>query len=135
MTVHSHGGWALDQRRGDVDGRSFHFRDRPDGGYLEIDLQPTGQFIDAIDGHNDDGTTRYRQRAILEGDIIATGTSYAEGYGTTVIERAQFIVTTIRDHIRRQACDHCGSERASLSALLQRDVRWCPVCDVRLAFS
>jgi hypothetical protein len=135
VVVDSHGGWAPEQWRGAVDGHSFYFRERHDDWHIEIDLRPTGRFVRAIDGRNDDGTTGYRQRELEQGDVVASGTIYAESYGTTVIDRAQFIVTTIRDHLRRQECDHCGSERESLSALLERDVRWCPVCGVRLTIS
>lgn len=132
MTVYSHGGWLRDQWRGDVDGRSFYFRDRPDGWYLEIDLQPTGHFVDAIDGRNDDGTTRYRRRELQDGDIIATGTSYAEGCGTTVVERAQFIVNTVRVHLRRRDCAHHPGALDSIGLMLGTDVRWCPGCGTKL---
>lgn len=62
VAIHSHGGWAPEQWRGDVDGHSFYFRERHDDWHIEIDLRPTGQFLKAIDGRNDDGTNRYRQR-------------------------------------------------------------------------
>jgi hypothetical protein len=39
-----------------------------------------------------------------QGDIVATGTIYADGYRTTSVQRGQFIVTTIRDYLRRKAC-------------------------------
>ena len=85
VVVQSHGGWAPEQWRGDVDGHSFYFRERHDDWHIEIDLRPTGRFLDVIDGQNDDGTTRYRQREFEQGDVIATGTIDAEGYGTTVV--------------------------------------------------
>jgi hypothetical protein len=44
--VHSHGGWAPEQWRGEVGGRSFYFRERHHDRHIEIDLRPTGQFID-----------------------------------------------------------------------------------------
>jgi hypothetical protein len=77
-----------------IDGHSFYFRERHDDWHIEIDLRPTGQFLNAIDGRNDDGTTRYRQREFEQGDVIATGTIDAEDYGTTVVQRG----AVHRDH-------------------------------------
>lgn len=85
-----------------------------------------------IDGHNDDGTTRYRQREFEQGDVIATGTIDAEDYGTTVVQRAQFIVTTIRDHLRRVSCTHHFDNRVAITAALGASVDWCPTCGIRL---
>lgn len=98
VVVHSHGGWAPEQWTGQVDGHSFYFRERGGDWHLELDLQPTGH-IEGIHGHNDDGTPQYRPQPLEQGDIIATGTTYTDGYGNTSTERAQFIVTTIRDHL------------------------------------
>lgn len=71
-----------------------------------------------VDGRNHDGTTRYRQQAIEQGDVIATGTIDAEDYGTSVVQRAQFIVTTIRDHLRRKSCTHHLDNRDAVTAAL-----------------
>jgi hypothetical protein len=132
VVVHNHGGSAPEQWRGEVDGHSFYFRERHDDWHIEIDLHPTGHSIDVIDGHDDDGATRYRQRDLEQGDVIATGTIYADGYGATVVERAQFIVTTIRDHLRRKACTHHLDKLDAINAALRASVGWCPACGIRL---
>lgn len=93
---------------------------------------PTGQFMATVDSHSDDGTTRYRRQEVERGDVIATGTIYADGYGATVVQRAQFIVTTIRDHLRRKACAHHLDNLGSISAVLGAAVLWYPVCGTRL---
>lgn len=131
VVVHSHGGWAPEQWRGEVDGHSFYFRERHDDWHLEIDLRPAGQVPDAMAGHTDSGTT-HRQREFEVGDIIATGTIYAEGYGSTVVERGRFIVDTIRTHLHRRACEHCADELDAIAATLGASVDWCPRCGVRL---
>lgn len=132
VVLHSHGGWAPEQWRGDVDGHSFYFRERHNDWHIEIDLRPTGQFLDVLDGRNDDGTTRHRQREFEQGDVIATGTIDAEDYGTTVVQRAQFIVTTIRDLLRRKSCTHHLDNLDAITVLLGTAVRWCPTCGSRL---
>lgn len=132
VVVHSHGGRAPEQWRGDVDGHSFYFRERHDDWHIEIDLRPTGQFLDVIAGRNDDGTIRYREREFEQGDVIATGTIDAEGYGSTVVQRAQFIVATIRDHVGRMSCTHHLDNRDAISATLGTSVDWCPTCGIRL---
>lgn len=100
VVVHSHGGWAPEQWSGDVDGHNFYFRERGGDWDLEIGLHPAGRSIPAVDG-SDDGAIRYRQQFFEEGEVIATGTTYSDGYGATAVERAQFIVTTVRDHLAR----------------------------------
>ena len=133
VVVHSHGGWAPEQWRGEVDGHSFYFRERHDGWHIEIDLRPTGQFLDAVDGFNHDGTIRYRQREFERGDVIATGTTDAEDYGTTLVQRAQFIVTTVRDHLKRKGCTHHLDNRDAITAALGTSIDWCPTCGTRLS--
>ncbi|BBZ50339.1 hypothetical protein H7H82_13915 [Mycobacterium heidelbergense] len=133
VVVDSHGGWAPEQWRGTVDGHSFYFRERGGDWDLEIDLRPTGQSMRIVDGQNDDGTTRYRQHALERGSIVASGTIYADGYGTTPAERARFIVTTIRDHLRREVCTHHLDLLDAISTVLEAGVNWCPTCGVRLA--
>lgn len=132
VVVHSHGGWAPEQWRGDVDGHSFYFRERHGDWHIELDLRPTGQFLDVIEGHDDDGTTRHRQREFERGDVIATGTIDAKDYGTTVVQRAQFIVTTIRDHLTRKSCTHHLDQRDPIVDVLGTAPRWCPACGDRL---
>lgn len=83
VVVHDHGGQVPEQWEGEVDGHSVYFRERGGEWDIEIDLRPR------------DGSTRG------QGDVIAAGTIGAEGYGESPRERAAFIVTTIRDHLRR----------------------------------
>lgn len=132
VVVHSHGGWAPEQWRGEVDGHSFYFRERGGDWDLEIDLRPTGQTMRVVDGQNDDGTTRYRQLDLERGDIIASGTLYTDGYGTDPAERAYFIVNIIRDHLRRKVCAHHSGKLAEISDILGSRIGWCPTCGIRL---
>ncbi|MDT5171097.1 MAG: hypothetical protein QOD02_4438 [Mycobacterium sp.] len=66
------------------------------------------------------------------GDVIAHNTTAAEGYGTTPVERAQFIVDTIRIPLGRQACTHHLDELSSIEAILGTEALWCPACGTRL---
>jgi hypothetical protein len=132
VAVHSHGGTAPEQWRGDVDGHSFYFRERHDDWHIEIDLRLTGQIVEVLDGHSIDGRTQTRKQAVKQGDVIATGTIDAADYGTTVAQRAQFIVTTIRDHLRREACTHHLDKLDSIETTLGASVEWCPTCGIRL---
>lgn len=45
---------------------------------------------------------REQQHRLARGDVIATGTIAAEGYGQCPRDRAAFIVNTIRDHLRHK---------------------------------
>lgn len=117
VVVYEHGD-APEQWRGEVDGHSFSFRERDTKWGVEIDLHPSGRSMRVVDGTNDDGTTGYRQDEIIEGTIIATGTTSAAGYGASPRERAAFIVTTIRDHLRRKRIDEVGMLVAERSAEL-----------------
>ena len=116
VIVHSHGGLAPEQWRGTVDGHSFYFRERHDEWRIELDLRPSGRFVRTVAGTANDGTVSYQERALDEGDVIASGTTDSEGYGTTPVERAQFIVDTIRIHLTRQACTHHGDDLSSIEA-------------------
>lgn len=135
VVVDGHGGWAPEQWRGIVDRHGFYFRERGGDWDIEMDVRPTGESIRIVDGQNDDGTTRYRKQNIERGDIVASGTIYNDGYGTTPVERAQFIVTTIRDHLRRQACTHHPDKLDAISTVLGSGVDCCPTCGIRLAIS
>ena len=55
-----------------------------------------------------------------------------EGYGTTPLQRAQFIIDTIRIHLVRQASTHHHDDLSSIQAILGAPARWCPVCGTRL---
>ena len=130
--MHSHGGLAPEQWRGEVDGHSFYFRERHDEWRIELDLRPGGRFVRAIAGTDDDGAIHYHTRETDEGDVIASGTTDTEGYGTTPVERAQFITDTIRIHLTRQACTHHRDHLASIEATLGTQTRWCPTCGTQL---
>lgn len=132
VIVHSHGGWAPEQWRGTIDGHSVYFRERGGEWDLEIDLRPTGQTMRVVDGQNGDGTPRYRQQDLERGDIIASGTIDTDRYGTTYVERARFIVTTVRDHLRRKACAHHPDKLDAISTVLGAGVDWCPTCGIHL---
>ncbi|MCV7355396.1 hypothetical protein [Mycolicibacterium fluoranthenivorans] len=118
VVVHDHGGYAPEQWKGEVDGHSFYFRERDTEWDIEIDLHPSGHSMRVVDGTHDDGTTRYRQHQIIEGDVIATGTIAAESYGTNPRERAEFIVTTVREHLRRKRVAEIARTVAERSAEL-----------------
>lgn len=133
VSVRSHGGLAPEQWRGDIDGHSFYFRERHDEWRIELDLRPTGRYARAIAGTDDDGTIRYQAHESVEGDVIASGTTDTEGYGTTPVERAQFIVDTIRIYLARQACTHHRDHLASIEAILGTQAHWCPTCGTRLS--
>ena len=133
VSVYSHGGLAPEQWRGDVDGHSFYFRERHDEWDIELDLRPTGRFVRAIAGTDNDGTIHYQKHESVEGDVIASGTTDTEGYGITPVERALFIVDTIRMCLARQACTHHRDHLASIEAILGRQIHWCPTCGTRLS--
>lgn len=132
IIVGSHGGLAPEQWTGQVDGHSFYFRERHDEWRIELDLRPSGRFVRTVAGTNNDGSPKYGQRELEHGDVIAEGTTATDGYGTTPIERAQFIVDTIRVHLGRQTCPHHLDDLSAIDALLGVEARWCPTCGTRL---
>ncbi|MDP7704917.1 hypothetical protein [Mycobacterium sp. TY815] len=81
VVVGRHGGQVPEQWEGRVDGHNFYFRERGGDWDIELDLHE-------------------QQPCITKGDLIATGTITAPGYGQSPRERAAFIVTTIRNHLR-----------------------------------
>jgi hypothetical protein len=99
VVVGRHGGLVPEQWEGQVDGHSFYFRERGGDWDIELDLQE-------------------QQPGITRGDLIATGTIAAEGYGESPRERAVFIVTTIRDHLRRKRVAEVARMVAERSAEL-----------------
>ncbi|BBZ48759.1 hypothetical protein MHEI_04760 [Mycobacterium heidelbergense] len=74
-----------------------------------------------------------RPRCRDEGDVIAYGTTDIEGYGTTPVERAQFIIDTIRTYLVRQACTHHRDDLPTIEALLGTQARRCPDCGTRIS--
>jgi hypothetical protein len=133
VTVGSHGGLVPEQWDGQVDGHSFYFRERHGEWRIELDLRPRGRFARTLAGTNSDGTPQYGQKELDQGDIIAHGTIDDDAYGTTLIERAQFIVDTIRTHLTRKQCTLHHDDLASIEALLGAEIKWCPACGTRLS--
>jgi len=132
VVVGSHGRWAPEQWTGQVDGHSFYFRERHGEWRIELDLRPSGRFVRTVAGTNDDGSVRYGQRELEDGDVIAEGTTSAAGYGRTPVERAQFIVDIIRVYLGRQECPHHLDDLSAIDARLGMEARWCPACGTRL---
>lgn len=133
VVVHSHGGLAPEQWRGEVDGRKFYFRERHGEWRIELDLRPNGRFARALVGTDGEGDPRYEERELDAGDVIADGTTSVDGYGSAPVERAKFIVDTIRVHLSREACALHVDDLSSIEALLGCAVRWCPSCGTRLS--
>ncbi|MFG1930725.1 hypothetical protein ACGFK1_08705 [Mycobacterium sp. NPDC048908] len=133
VVVHSHGGLAPEQWRGEVDGRAFYFRERHDEWRIELNLRPSGRFARVLVGTDSGGEACYEERELDEGDVIADGTTAVDGYGNTPVERAKFIVDTIRVHLSREACTLHVDDLSSIAALLGCKVRWCPSCGIRLS--
>jgi hypothetical protein len=132
VIVHNHGGLAPEHWRGEVDGHSFYFRERHAEWHIELDLRPSGRFVRTVASSADDGTPGYQEREVDEGDVITQGSTAAQGYGTTPLQRAQFIVDAIRIHLTRQACTHHRDDLASIEAALGTQASWCPTCGTRL---
>jgi hypothetical protein len=132
VVVHSHGGLCPEEWSGEVDGHSFYFRERDAEWRIEVDVRPSGRFIRTVVGTDDDDVTCYEERELDEGDVIAYGTIDVEGYGTTSLERAQFIIDTIRIELVRRACTLHHNDLSAIRAILGAAVRWCPACGTRL---
>ncbi|ASW84902.1 MULTISPECIES: hypothetical protein [Mycobacterium] len=132
VTVNSHGGLTPEQWYGEVDGHSFFFRERHGEWRIELDLRPSGRVIRTLAGTNSDGTPQYGQKELDEGDIIAHGTIDDDRYGARPVERAQFIIDTIRIHLARQICTLHHDDVSSIEGLLGTPITWCPACGTRL---
>lgn len=132
VSITSHGGLAPEQWRGTVDGHSFYFRERHDHWRIELDLTPSGRFVELWTGADVDDVSGRKFKEIDEGEVIADGTTAVPGYGETPLERARFIVDQIRAHLRRRACTVHTNERDDLELLLGRPLEWCPVCGMRM---
>jgi hypothetical protein len=132
VTIRNHGGFAPESWAGDIDGHSFAFRERFGQWDIEIDHRPSGRFVQEVAGTNPDGTATYRAREVDVGELVASGTIDDLGYGTTSVERAQFIVETIRNHLTREACRYHLDPMDTLTAVLGTPARWCPLCGTRI---
>lgn len=132
VIVDSHGRFAPEQWRGEVDGHSFYFRERHGEWRIELDLRPSGHFARTLAGTNSDGAPRYKDKELDKGDVIAHGTTDDDCYGTTLVERAQFIIDAIRIHLARQTCRLHHDDLSSIEALLGTEINWCPACGTHL---
>ena len=132
VTITSHGGYAPEQWWGTVDSHTFYFRERHDHWRIELDLRPSGRFYRTWTGGDLDDDRNFEDREIEEGDVIAEGTTAIAGYGTTPVERACFIVGTIRDYLRQVGCDVHRHELDDLELLCGRPLNWCPACGLPL---
>ena len=132
VIVHDHGGLAPEQWTGEIDGHRFEFRERHGEWRIELDVRHSGRFVRIVDSTDSDGTVHYRQREVKEGDLVADGTIAVEGYGSTLVERAAFIVDTIRTHLTRQACGLHREDLSLVEAAIGSRAGWCPACGVRL---
>lgn len=133
VVLREFGGLCPEQWAGDVDGRSFYFRERHQEWRIELDRRPSGRFAQVVRGTDDEGKVVTEDRELDEGDIIATGTVEEPGYGTTLVEHGQFIVETIRTHIARQACAlHSAGQIRVLEERLGMPMLWCPACGAQV---
>jgi hypothetical protein len=120
------------QWRGRVAGHSFYFRERDDCWRIEPDQTPSGRFVSTWRCSDLDDEVSYQLREIEEGEVIAEGVIDVPGYGASPVERAAFIVETIRDHLTRTGCTLHLNGLVDLERRLGRRPAWCPCCGVRL---
>jgi hypothetical protein len=132
VVIGSYGGWAPEQWRGSVAGHSFYFRERHDYWRIELDLEPSGRSVQTWRGGDLDDEGSYQPQEIEEGEVIAEGVVDVTGYGTSPVERAAFIVETIRNHLTQTACTLHLIGLVDLERRLGRRPDWCPACGVRL---
>lgn len=132
VVVRSHGGMCPEQWWGEVDGRSFYFRERHDHWRIELDLRPTGQFSGVWVGGDLDDPASFEPRSIDAGDVIAEGTTAVAGYGETPLDRLRFIIDVIRADVLRQTCTVHIDRRTALESVLGEPPAWCPACGIRL---
>lgn len=132
VIVDNHGGLIPEEWTGEVDGHNFEFRERHGQWRIELDIRPRGRSVPIVDSTDSGGTVHYRQHELEEGDIVAEGTVGGQGYGTTPVERAAFIVEAIRTHLTQQACTLHREDLSPVAAAIGAQAGWCPVCGVRL---
>lgn len=132
VIVHSHGGFAPEVWRGEVDGHSFFFRERHGEWRIELDMRPSGHFAKAVVSVAPTGELNCEDRELDEGDVIARGLDCDERLGATPVERARFIADTIRVYLAQNTCTLHIHDLSSIEALIGHRIRWCPACGTRL---
>ena len=93
---------------------------------------PSGRFAQVWRGDDPTDKAALEPVELDEGEVIAEGTTAAAGYGETPLERARFLVDTIRTHLRRRGCTTHTARRAELEQLLGGPAAWCPACGQRM---
>lgn len=109
---------APEQWEGNVDGRSFYFRERHGVWRLELDLEPTGRHAERLVRVREDGEMVTEPVPMMEGDVIAEGID--SQLGDAPVDHIAFIVKTIRDYLWASRCDHSGA------------LFFCPKCGHRM---
>jgi hypothetical protein len=133
VVVRGFGGAFTEKWWGSVDGRTFSFRAKRGQWGVELDLRPTGQYVEVLaDGVVLDPAAS-RLEEIEEGSVVAAGTTDDPGCGSSVVERAHFIVGVVRDYLLRESCQVHSVGRAELERRLRSDMVLCPACGTRLA--
>jgi hypothetical protein len=69
-------------------------------------------------------------RIELDLEVIAEGVVDVTGYGASPVERAAFIVETIRDHLARTECTLHLNDLSTGERRLGRRPDWCPACGI-----
>jgi hypothetical protein len=133
IEIDSHGGMFPEQWWGTVDGHSFYFRERHGEWRIELDLRPSGRSSNVYVGGDLDDPASLEEREIEIGDVVAEGTTSAENYGQSPVERLQFIVGAVRGHFRRAHCSVHTAERDDLELLFGRPLVFCPACGTELS--
>ncbi len=99
--------YAPEVWEGTVDGHSFYFRERHGEWRIELDLKPTGRFVERVVSVGDDGEIATEPEQVMEGQAIAEG---VDGQlGASPVDHLAFIVTRIREHLRGEVCRHDGA--------------------------
>lgn len=132
VVITTYGGLTPEQWRGSVTGHSFFFRERHDEWRIELDLRPSGRFVRRWTGGDLDDEDSFEPREVDEGDVIAQGIAGMEGYGSTPVERADFIIGVIREHLGRISCPVHTSGLTDLLHRLGTRPAWCPACGTNL---
>lgn len=132
VAAHRDGDFAPEAWSGEVAGHRFYFRERRGQWNIELDLRRSGGFLQSVFAVDATGEPHIELREAERGDVIASGGTREDGYGTTARERVQFIIGKIRQHLARVECAHHIKDLAVVEVVLGEKVRWCPVCGSRI---